>query len=240
LSNWRSICGKVRLGLQSDYLSPQSEIEKLLGGCNGTAALILSIIYGGGLRVQECLKLRIKDVDFDQGLLFIRNGKGNKDRITLLPLSISKTLQRHITVTLDLHKQDLSDGYGSVSFPKNLAGKYTGAAKKAAWQWLFPAASRSIDPVDGMIRRNHISARSVQRFFKDALQSSGINKHGSVHTLRHSFATHLLLAGVDIRQIQQYLGHSRLETTMIYTHVIKDPHEPVTSPLDTLLMSCNS
>lgn len=195
---------------------------------------MLKIIYGGGLRITECCRLRLKDIDFDQQLVHIRGGKGNKDRTTLLPSLVLDELKYHISRVTDLHDADLAQGNGSVWMPEALARKYPSASTEKAWQYLFPSSSLSVDPADGIVRRHHISTSYVQRFLKQGMQKSKIHKHASVHTLRHSFATHLLINGVDLRQIQEYLGHSRVETTMIYTHVIKDIRNPTTSPLDLL------
>lgn len=210
------------------------ETGRLLQNTEGTIGLMLKIIYGGGLRVNECCRLRIKDIDFDQQLVFVRDGKGGKDRTTLLPTSLHGQLQAHISRVFALHDQDLSDGFGSVWLPKALVRKYPGASVEKAWQYLFPSAGRSIDPESSMVRRHHVSDSALQRAVKAALHKAGIHKHASVHTLRHSFATHLLLNGVDLRQIQEYLGHAKVETTMIYTHVIKDMRNPVASPFDLL------
>ncbi|MDK9707295.1 MAG: integron integrase [Desulforhopalus sp.] len=210
------------------------ETGRLLRNIEGTIGLMLKIIYGGGLRVNECCRLRIKDIDFDQQLVFVRDGKGGKDRTTLLPKSLNGQLQEHIRRVFALHDRDLADGFGSVYLPKALARKYPGASIEKAWQYLFPSAVRSIDRENNLVRRYHVSDSALQRAVKGALHKAGIHKHASVHTLRHSFATHLLLNGVDLRQIQDYLGHSKVETTMIYTHVVKDMRNPVASPLDLL------
>lgn len=210
------------------------EVRAIFSHITGTTGLILKLIYGGGLRVNEGCRLRIKDIDFAQQLIYVRNGKGGKDRTTLLPTSLTGELQTHIERVLALHDQDLREGHGSVWLPDALARKYPTAPKEKAWQYLFPAANLSVDPQSGSIRRHHVSDSAIQRAVKSAISRAGIHKNGSVHTLRHSFATHLLLTGVDLRQIQEYLGHARVETTMIYTHVIKDMRNPVTSPLDVL------
>jgi integron integrase len=196
---------------------------------------MLKLTYGAGLRVNECCRLRIKDIDFDLQVISIRDGKGGKDRTTVLPVSLVPALQLHIGKVLQLHDQDLAEGHGSVWLPGALARKYPGASKEKAWQYLFPSGSLSIDPESKLIRRHHVIDSTLQKAMKSALAKAGIKKHASVHTLRHSFATHLLLNGIDIRQIQEYLGHSKVETTMIYTHVIKDMRNPVASPLDVLL-----
>lgn len=210
------------------------EVRNILAQVQGTAGLILKIIYGGGLRVNEGCRLRIKDIDFDQHLIHVRDGKGGKDRTTLLGATLVDDLRAHIARVLARHDGDLAAGHGAVLLPDALAVKYPGAATEKAWQYLFPAATLSVDPRSGIVRRHHVSDSALQRALKAAVRRAGIHKHASVHTLRHSFATHLLLRGVDIRQIQEYLGHARVETTMIYTHVVKDMRNPVASPLDTL------
>ncbi len=225
---------RAKVGKRLPVVFSKDETKKLLSQFEGTMALIISMIYGGGLRLSECQRLRIKDIDFDQQLIFVRGGKGDKDRSTVLPKSVVSDLRSQIEKVINLHTEDLNEGYGSVWIPPSLSRKYPGAQKERAWQWLFPAKKRSIDPESGEIRRYHVPSRTIQRAFKTALKNAGIYKHASIHTLRHSFATHLLLAGVDIRQIQEYLGHSRVETTMIYTHVIKEMRDPVVSPLDSM------
>ncbi|THB72725.1 MAG: integron integrase [Desulfobulbaceae bacterium] len=211
-----------------------TETSALLSHLDGTAGLMLKLIYGGGLRITECLRLRIKDLDFDQGLIVVRAGKGNKDRTTILPKSLVEELKAHVDRVITQHKKDVADGFGRVFLPESLSKKYPGAAVEVAWQYLFPNKEMSVDRVTGEVRRHHVSSRILQRTFKKALKEAQVHKHASVHTLRHSFATHLLLSGVDIRQIQEYLGHTRVETTMIYTHVIKDLRDPVASPLDQI------
>jgi len=225
---------RARTGQRLPVVFSPDETRTLLGHVDGITGLMLKTIYGGGLRVNECCRLRIKDIDFSQYLIYVRDGKGGKDRTTLLPTSITSLLQLQISKVLVLHDQDLAEGYGAVWLPHALDRKYPGASVQKAWQYLFPSASRSIDPETGRVRRHHVSDNTIQRALKIALQDSGILKHASVHTLRHSFATHLLLHGVDIRQIQEYLGHAKVETTMIYTHVVKDMRNPVASPLDIL------
>lgn len=226
---------RARTGKKLPVVFSVEEIREIFRHIDGTTGLILKMIYGGGLRVNEGCRLRIQDIDFKQQLIYVRDGKGGKDRTTLLPISLTGELQSQIARVLALHDQDLKEGYGSVWLPNALARKYPGASKEKAWQYLFPAANLSIDPQGGSIRRHHVSDSAIQRAIKSAIARAGIHKHGSVHTLRHSFATHLLLNGVDLRQIQEYLGHARVETTMIYTHVIKDMRNPVASPLDVLV-----
>lgn len=210
------------------------EMKLLLSHVEGTTGLMIKIIYGGGLRVNECCRLRIKDIDFDQQMIIVRDGKGGKDRTTILPAIVVADLKMHIVEVLSLHDADLAAGYGSVWLPNALDRKYPEAGKEKAWQYIFPSTTLSLDPESGIIRRHHLSDSAIQRALKVAVKKASIHKHASVHTLRHSFATHLLLNGVDIRQIQEYLGHAKVETTMIYTHVIKDLRNPTTSPLDLL------
>ena len=225
---------RARTGQKLPVVLSVDETKKLLESVKGTTGLMLKIISGGGLRVNECCNLRIKDIDFDQSLITIRDGKGGKDRTTLLPASLTGELRSHIAKVLTLHDKDLAEGYGAVWLPHALDRKYPDAPTQKAWQYLFPSANRSIDPRSNIIRRHHVGDSTLQRAVKVALKKAGIHKHASVHCLRHSFATHLLLNGVDLRQIQELLGHSKVETTMIYTHVVKDMRNPVASPFDLL------
>jgi len=214
-------------------LTPQ-EVAQLLGGMQGVARLMAELIYGGGLRVMECCRLRVKDLDFDNNLVFVREAKGDKDRSTLMADSVKILLREQLKRVNELHAQDLKAGAGEVWLPHALAVKYPRAPKEWGWQYVFPAANLSSDPRSDKIRRHHVSDMFVQKAVRDAVQTAGIVKPASVHSLRHSFATHLLLQGVDIRQIQEYLGHVHVETTMIYTHVVKDMRNPAKSPLDVL------
>jgi len=225
---------RARTGQKLPVVLSVDETRKLLESVKGTTGLMLKIIYGGGLRVNECCSLRIKDIDFDQSLITIRDGKGGKDRTTLLVASLTGELRSHIAKFLTLHDKDLAEGYGAVWLPHALDRKYPNAPTQKAWQYLFPSANRSIDPRSNIIRRHHVSDSTLQRAVKVAIKNAGIHKNASVHCLRHSFATHLLLNGVDLRQIQELLGHSKVETTMIYTHVVKDMRNPVASPFDLL------
>lgn len=214
-------------------LSPE-ETSRLLANVGGSEALILGLLYGSGLRLMELCRLRVKDVDLDNELVFVRSGKGDKDRSTLLAHSVVKPLKAHIEKLRDLHKQDVDAGWAEVHLPDALARKYRNAAKQFGWYWMFPSVKPSVDPRTGTVRRHHLSPSTVQRFVRDAVRRSQIDKPVSVHTLRHSFATHLLLNGVDLREIQEYLGHSSVETTMIYTHVVRTMRNRARSPLDTL------
>lgn len=210
------------------------ETVRLLEAMSGTARLMAEVTYGGGLRVMECCRLRVKDVDFENDLLFVREGKGGKDRSTLLAKSVKEGLRAHLARVRELHAKDLAAGAGEARLPDALERKYPQAGREWGWQFVFPAQNLSVDPRGGQVRRHHASDMVLQRAVKEAVGKAGIDKPVSVHTLRHSFATHLLLAGVDLRQIQELLGHSSVETTMIYTHVVKNLRAPATSPLDVL------
>jgi integron integrase len=193
-----------------------------------------ALIYGGGLRVSECCQLRIKDVDFDQGLIFVRGGKGAKDRSTLLAELGRDELRAHLRHIGARYREDRASGLAGVWLPDALERKYPNASRELGWFWVFPSHTLSTDPRAGIVRRHHISDSVIQKAVKSAAVRANIHKPISVHTLRHSFATHLLLNGVDIRQIQEYLGHAHVETTMIYTHVVKELRTPAQSPLDIL------
>lgn len=210
------------------------ETADLLAAMSGTARLMASLIYGGGLRVSECCELRIKDLDFEQNLIFVRSGKGDKDRATLLPKANRDDLRAHLRRVAAVHESDRKAAVAGVWMPDALERKYPNAGKELGWFWVFPSHTLSTDPRAGIVRRHHISDSVVQKAVKAAVQKARIHKPASVHTLRHSFATHLLLGGVDIRQIQEYLGHTNVETTMVYTHVVRDLGTPASSPLDML------
>ncbi|MEA3435610.1 MAG: integron integrase [Thermodesulfobacteriota bacterium] len=212
----------------------KSEIKKLFEAFQEEYVLHSKLIYGGGLRVVECVRLRVQDVDFENHTLIIRSGKGDKDRTTLLPESLHKGMKKHLDRVKIIHEQDLASGNGSVYMPNALSKKYPNASKQWNWQYVFPASKLSLDPREKAIRRHHISARVIQKAMAKALTKCQIPKKASVHTLRHSFATHLLQDGYDIRTIQELLGHKSVRTTMIYTHVIKKGSMGVKSPLEDL------
>jgi integron integrase len=232
----QNLSGTVRAkrGIHLPVVLSVPETAALLASIHGTAALMAALIYGGGLRVSECCELRIKDVDFDQGLLVVRGGKGNKDRTTLLAESSRDALRAQIVHAEALFRVDRKAGLAGVWLPDAIERKYRNAGRELGWFWVFPSQTLSTDPRAGIVRRHHISESVVQKAVKVAATSAKISKPVSVHTLRHCFATHLLLNGVDIRQIQELLGHAHVETTMIYTHVVKELRNPLRSPLDML------
>jgi integron integrase len=212
----------------------RDEVRRLMRNLQGEKHLMANLIYGAGLRLMECLRLRVKDVDFSYSQITVRGGKGDKDRITMLPEIIKHPLKEHLKKVWRLHQQDLRDGFGRVSMPFALSRKYPNADKEWGWQYVFPSINRSVDPISGNIKRHHLSEKVFQRAIKTAIRKAGISKRGSSHTLRHSFATHLLEDGYDIRSIQELLGHKDVKTTMIYTHVLNRGGKGVKSPADSL------
>lgn len=212
----------------------QDEVRRLLEKTSGTQGLMLRLSYGGGLRVSEAIRLRVKDLDFENHLLFVRSGKGNKDRTTLLPELLTDRLKEHLVKVKALHERDLKKGFGEVFLPGALDKKYPNAPREFKWQYVFPAQSLSVDPRSGKTRRHHVSEKVMQTALANATKAAEIHKHVTVHTLRHSFATHLLMKGVNIREVQDLLGHASLETTMIYTHVVRELGDRPQSPLDLL------
>lgn len=215
-------------------LSPE-EVQRLFLYFDGIDLLIARLLYGCGLRIKECLRLRIKDVDFAMNQIIVRDGKGQKDRVTLLPATIREELERHIEVRRRQHESDLANGQGVVFLPHALARKWPAAEREFAWQYVFAARRVSRDPRTGRMRRHHLHQDAMQDRFKMAVQAARIPKPATPHTLRHCFATHLLEAGVNIRTIQQLLGHKDVATTMIYTHVMRRGVSGIESPLDRLV-----
>ena len=210
------------------------EVQALFSYLSSTHLLMAQLLYGSGLRLMECLRLRVKDLDFAYHTITVRDGKGEKDRITVLPESLVAPLQKHLQQVKRLHEQDLAQGYGAVYLPDALARKYPNAQREWAWQWVFPSPRLSVDPRSGLVRRHHISPSALQRAVRKAAKLAGIKKHVTPHTLRHSFATHLLEDGYDIRTVQELLGHRDVRTTMIYTHVLNRGARAVRSPLDSV------
>ena len=208
------------------------EVTTVLAQLTGVHRLMASLLYGAGLRLMECVRLRVKDVDFAYHQITVRDGKGQQDRVTILPQSVDETLQRHLAKVKLLHEEDVAEGYGEVYLPYALARKYPHAGTSWVWQYAFPASRRSIDPRSGIERRHHLSEAVLQRAVKRAIHQAKIPKRGSCHTLRHSFATHLLERGYDIRTVQELLGHKDVSTTMVYTHVLQRGGKGVRSPLD--------
>ena len=229
---WLDQVQKARKPARLPVVFTRDEVRLVLARLDGTKWLMASLLYGSGLRLMECLRLRVKDVDFGANQIIVRDGKGGKDRVTVLPGPLKGPLQLHLARVETLHEQDLREGYGKVYLTYALERKYRSADREWAWQYVFPAAKRSIDPRSGTERRHHVKEGVLQQAVKSAIRSAGIKKPGSCHTFRHSFATHLLEDGYDIRTIQELLGHQDVKTTMIYTHVLNKGGKGVKSPLD--------
>jgi len=210
----------------------KDEIKLVFAKLSGVYKLIAQVMYGGGLRVMETMRLRIKDLDFENQQIIVRDGKGENDRFTIFPETLLAPLQFHLQQVKLIHQQDLADGYGAVYLPNALGRKYPLANREWIWQYVFPAPERSKDKRTGIIRRHHIHETAVQKSVREAARKAGINKHVTPHTFRHSFATHLLQNNYDIRTIQELLGHKDVKTTMIYTHVLNRGASAVRSPLD--------
>jgi integron integrase len=212
----------------------RDEVARVIRLMEGTPQLIVKMLYGSGLRILEAVRLRVKDVDFQMKQVTVRSGKGDKDRLTTLSMSLVPLLENHLQRVKALHETDLASGHGTVYLPHALERKYPNAAREWGWQYLFPARDVSRDPVTGLMRRHHVDPALVNKAIKVATRKAGVVKNVSAHTFRHSFATHLLERGTDIRTIQELLGHNDVSTTMIYTHVLRQGGQGVASPLDDL------
>lgn len=212
-----------------------AEVREILRHLEGNHWLIACLLYGSGLRLMEAMRLRVKDIEFDRRAILVRSGKGNKDRVVTLADRVVEPLKRHLNFVYNLHCKDLADGYGAVFLPCALNRKYPNAATEWGWQYVFPSTRRCVDPRSGITRRHHTDESAFQKAMKQAVRRAGINKPASSHTLRHSFATHLLERGMDIRTVQEQLGHKDIRTTQIYTHVLNRGGHAVLSPLESVL-----
>ena len=239
---WLKDVERAKKPVRVPVVLTRDEVHKVFAHLHGVPRLMTGLLYGSGLRLMEAVRLRVKDVDLGYGRIMVRDGKGAKDRVTMLPLNLAHALERHLQKMKAQHEEDLEDGFGGVYLPHALARKYPNAEREWAWQWVFPSTRLSIDPrergIDGAApvrRRHHIDESALQLAVKKAVNASGIAKPASCHTFRHSFATHLLENGYDIRTVQELLGHKDVATTMIYTHVLNKPGIGVRSPLDQVV-----
>jgi integron integrase len=212
----------------------RAEVAAIISLMDGTAQLVAKLLYGSGVRIMEAVRLRVQDIDFQMKQLTVRSGKGDRDRFTTFPATLTPLLQNHLAGVRTLHQQDLAQGHGEVYLPHALERKYPRAPKEWGWQYVFPARDLSVDPRSGVTRRHHVDPSVINKAIKVAVRRAGLTKHISAHTFRHSFATHLLQRGTDIRAIQHLLGHKDLATTMIYTHILQQGGQGVPSPLDDL------
>lgn len=231
---WMSEIGRPHPKRRLPVVMSRDEVAALLAGLAPEWKLFGKLLYGTGMRITEGLRLRVKDVDFSHGAIIVREGKGAKDRVVMLPESLAPGLREQLSQAHAVWQQDQTDGRGGVEMPDALDRKYPRAGASWAWFWVFPQDHHSVDPRSGIVRRHHMYDQTFQRVFKRAAQAAGVTKPVSPHTLRHSFATHLLQSGYDIRTVQDLLGHSDVATTMIYTHVLKVGGGAVRSPLDSL------
>ena len=232
---WMENVVRAKAPIRVPVVLSVSEVARLLQQLSGREWLMASLLYGSGMRLMECVRLRLLDVDFDRNEITVRQGKGGRDRRTMLPGRLREALRLQRDSVRALHARDVSDGFGEVYLPHLLARKYPNAARELNWQYLFPATRRSVDPLDGRERRHHIDEKLIQRAVRAGVQAANLDKPASCHTLRHSFATHLLENGYDIRTVQELLGHKDVSTTQIYTHVLNRGGNAVLSPLDRVM-----
>ena len=231
---WLEHVEKAKAPRRIPVVLTREEAAAVLHRLEGVHAVVGNLLYGTGMRIMEAVRLRVKDVEFARRLIVVRDGKGQKDRIAVLPDRLSRPLAAQLARARGLHERDLAQGFGNVWLPHALARKYPNAAREWGWQYVFPAAQRSTDPRTRVVRRHHLGDQAFQRAMRQAVRDAGLAKPATPHTLRHSFATHLLEAGYDIRTVQELLGHSEVSTTMIYTHVLNRGGLGVVSPLDRL------
>ncbi len=229
---WLEKVERVRRPAKLPVVLTRSEVKEIFAHLHGTPKLMAGLLYGSGLRLMECVRLRVKDIDFALAQITVRDAKGGKDRVTMLPLNLSEPLRRHLLRMKAQHEQDLEDGFGTVHLPFALGRKFPNAVREWAWQYVFPSSRIAVDPRSSKRQRHHLAEGILQSALKKAVDASGIVKRANCHSLRHSFATHLLTKGYDIRTVQELLGHKDVSTTMIYTHVLNKPGIGVRSPLD--------
>lgn len=231
---WLDNVARARQPIRLPVVLTHEEVRSILANLRGVHALIGPLLYGTGLRIMEAVRLRVQDVDFERREIVVRSGKGHKDPVTMMPARLIAPMRRQTGAARLLYEQDVADGFGEVLLPFALARKWPNAGREWCWQYVFPADARSADPRSGVVRRHHLSDQAFQRAMRQAVRDARVAKPATPHTLRHSFATHLLEAGYDIRTIQELLGHSDVSTTMIYTHVLNRGGRGVASPLDEL------